>query len=74
MTCFFCSGSMEQSFTTHFAQLENGSVIIKNVPCLQCSRCGEIVYTAEVTRRLDEIIGEFAKAVTEVAVVNYSAA
>ena len=74
MNCFFCKGEVEQSFTTHFAQLEAGCVVIKNVPCLKCSRCGEMIYTAEVTQRLDEIINEAAKALTEIAVVNYSAA
>ena len=73
MTCLFCKGAMEQSLTTHFAQLENSFVIIKNVPCFKCSQCGEIVYSAYVTHRLDEIVAEFGRSVTEIAVVNYSA-
>lgn len=74
MTCFYCKGSMSEGTTTHFAQLDNCYVIIKNVPCMKCNQCGETVYTAAVAQRLEQIIDGFAKALTEIAVVNYSAA
>ena len=73
MTCIFCKDSMEQSLTAHFAQLEDGCIVIKNVPCDKCAQCGKVVYSAFVTQRLDEIIDYFAKAHAEIAVVNYSA-
>ena len=71
--CLFCKETMKQDRTAYFAQLENSFVIIKNVPCFKCSQCGEIVYSAYVTHRLDEIVAEFGRSVTEIAVVNYSA-
>ncbi len=74
MNCFLCKGEMENGTTTHFAQAKNCCVIIKNVPCMKCTQCGEVVYTASVTKRLDEIISELGKTLTEIAVVNYSAA
>ena len=74
MTCFFCKGEMESGTTTHFASLDNCYVIIKNVPCKKCAQCGEVVYTAAVTERLDEILHSLSEVLTEIAVVNYSAA
>ena len=74
MACFFCKGNMSEGFTTHFAQVGNSFIIIKNVPCFKCEQCGEVVYTASVTKRLEQLIAELEKALTEIAVINYSAA
>ena len=74
MTCFYCKGNMSENFTTHFAQVGDSFIIIKNVPCYKCERCGEVVYTASVTKRLEQIIAGLEKAFTEIAVINYTAA
>jgi len=49
-------------------------VIIKNVPCHKCKQCGEVVYNALVVERLEQITEQLEKTLTEIAVVNYSAA
>lgn len=74
MTCFFCKGSMVESTTIHTAELKNCIVVIKNVPCLKCDQCGEVVINGEVAQRIEQIVAGFEKALTEIAVVNYSAA
>ena len=74
MTCFFCKGSMVESTTIHTVELKNCIVVIKNVPCLQCDQCGEVVINGEVAQRIEQIVAGFEKALTEIAVVNYSAA
>ena len=65
---------MIETTTTYFQELENTMVIVKNVPCFKCKKCGEIAYTATVAGRLEEITAQLEKALTEIAVVNYSAA
>lgn len=72
MNCFTCNSEMKQSTTTHFVDLKKCMVIIKNVPCLECSQCGEKYYTDEVAERLDEIIETVSSMMTEIAVVEYS--
>ena len=74
MTCFYCKGDMLPDTTTHFAQLKNCIVIIKNVPCYKCRQCGETAYTADVAERIEQIIDELEKVMTEVAIVSYTAA
>lgn len=74
MTCFYCKGSMVEGTTIHTVELENCIVVIKNVPCLKCEQCGEVVINGEVAQRIEEIVSGFEKALTEIAVVNYSAA
>lgn len=72
MTCFFCKGNLVESFTTHFAEVENCFIIIKNVPCLKCEQCGEVSYTGTVAKHLEEIINSLKGFLTEIAVVNYN--
>ncbi len=72
MTCFFCKGNMIEGATTHFAELDNCIVIIKNVPCSKCVQCGETVYSGEVAARIESIIDELSGICTEIAVVNYT--
>lgn len=74
MTCFFCKGTMEESTTIHTVELKNCIVVIKNVPCQKCDQCGEVVINADVAARIEQIVAGFEKALTEIAVVNYSAA
>lgn len=74
MTCFFCKGKMENSTTTFMVQLESCIVIVKNVPCFKCDQCGEESFSFEVTKRLEKIIDKCKEALTEIAVVNYTAA
>ena len=72
MSCFFCKGDMTESTTTHFAELENCIVIVKNVPCTKCTQCGEVTYSGEVAAQLEKIIDKLSGIFTEIAVVNYS--
>jgi len=74
MTCFFCKGTMQAEHTTHFVQMGACIFIVKNVPCSKCSQCGEITYSGTVALRLEHIVAELEKSLTEIAVVNYSAA
>lgn len=74
MTCFFCKGDMANNTTTFTATLQNTIVVIKNVPCYKCTQCGEVNYPFEVTQRLEKIIDSFKESLSEISVVNYSAA
>lgn len=72
MKCMDCRAEMQSSFTTYFVDLKKCMIIVKNVPCLECERCGETYFTDEVAERLDEIIKSVSALITEIAVVDYS--
>jgi len=74
MTCFYCKGDLQNDYTSHFAQVGDCIVIVKKVPCSKCSQCGEVVFSGTVAKRLEEIVAELEKSLTEIAVVNYSVA
>lgn len=74
MTCFFCSGDMETSTTTHVVELGDSVIVIRHVPCYRCKKCGEVAFTGTVVERLEQITAQLKNSLQEVNVVNYSAA
>ena len=72
MKCFMCKSKIENKLTTFMVDLDNCIVIVKNVPSQVCSQCGETSYSNDVAHKLEKIVNDMRKAVTEIAVVNYS--
>ena len=74
MTCFMCKGEIISSTTTFMVDLGNCIIIVKNVPCSQCSQCGEISYSNEVAKRLEKIVDTLKNTLTEISVIDYKTA
>ena len=72
MKCFFCKGNMNKSETNHVVNMRNCIIIIKNVPCDECTQCGETYYDDAVMEKLEIIVKDMSNASTEIAVINYS--
>ena len=47
---------------------------IKIVPCLECSVCGEILFSNDVSEKLEKIIEVAKKLLQEVAVIDFARA
>ena len=71
MTCFFCKGKMKPGTTIHTVQLKNCVVVIKNVPCMKCEQCGEVILSADTIEKIERILQTVEKAVAEIMVVNF---
>lgn len=63
---------MEESTTTYTAVLKNCILIIKNVPCMKCEQCGEVLYNADILEKIDDIIAMAEKMASEVSIIDYS--
>lgn len=74
MKCFYCKGMQKSSITTHVVNLKTCIVIVKNVPCVECIQCGATFYENNVALQLEKIENKMKTVITEVAIVNYSAA
>ena len=75
MRCLICKeNSMRNDKSTYFAQLPNCYVIIENVPCLKCKQCGEVVYSASVMERIDEILKKVEKFASKILITDYDQA
>ncbi len=73
MSCFTCKGGhLNDEDRTFVATLKNCVIIVKHVPSLVCQQCGEIYYSNEVMKKLENIVDTMEKLVEEVAIVEYS--
>lgn len=58
-TCALCGGRLREGFTELVMKVGNEVVVIKKVPALVCSCCGEAYVTPEVSEKIDEVTQEF---------------
>ena len=71
MKCFKCKGEMTEGTTTFVADFDDCCIVVRHVPCLKCSECGEIAYNGKVSANLEKIVKAVRSAMAEVTVVNY---
>jgi YgiT-type zinc finger domain-containing protein len=71
-SCFLCKGELIESTNTYFVEFENKMLIIKNVPCLKCSQCGEVTYNFKTAKRLEEIVNAVKGSLSELEILNYN--
>lgn len=72
MTCFMCKGKMENKLTNFIADLGKTIIIVKDVPSQVCQQCGEVSYSDEVARQLEQIVESLQSQSMEIAITNYS--
>ena len=72
MECFYCKGNTEDRAKTHAVTLENAVIIIKKVPAMVCTQCGEAYFSDLVMQRLETIIDQLENLIKEVAIVDYA--
>ncbi len=70
--CFYCKGDMKPSLTSHVVNYKDCIIIIKNVPCEECSQCGEVEYSDEVMERLENIVNNVKKLMQDISIVDYT--
>ena len=75
MNCLVCkSGDMKPATESYFANLNNCYVIIENVPCYKCEQCGEVVYSATVMEKIEDLLEHLEKIASKIFIVDYSEA
>jgi YgiT-type zinc finger domain-containing protein len=71
-SCFLCKGELIESTNTYFIEIDSKILIVKNVPCLKCSQCGEVTYSFKTAKRLEEIVNAVRGSLSELEILNYS--
>lgn len=70
--CFYCKNdTTKTSVTTYMVDLKDCIIIIKNVPCEECTQCGEKYISDEVMERIETIIQKVRAIAGEVFVTDY---
>lgn len=72
MKCMKCGRDAYMSTTSEAIELEYGLLVIRNIPCWKCEECGEVFYTGDVVRKIEEITERTKSLPQEVSVVDYS--
>lgn len=74
MKCSVCGAFAEKGVTTSVTDLGSCLIIVRNVPCYKCSECNEIIYTADVVQRLEQIVEAAKKLMQQISIIDYSQA
>jgi len=74
MKCIRCGKELYKSTTAEAIELEFGILVIKNIPCYKCDECDEILYTANVAQKIEEITAMITKFAQEITVIDYQKA
>ncbi len=73
--CMFCKcNETKESITTHVVNYNNCVIVIKNVPCIECTQCGETYFTDDVARHLEKIVNMAKQIMQDVSVIDYQKA
>lgn len=54
--CYFCKGKTEIKNVDVDFRWEDRLFVVKNAPVEVCSQCGERYYSAQVSKKLDELV------------------
>lgn len=71
MLCMKCGSKAEKGFTTDVTDLGSCLVIVRYVPCYKCNECNEVMYTADVVKKLEQIIAKAKDLMQEISIVDY---
>ena len=74
MLCTECGANADKGYTTDVTVLGNCLIIVRNVPCYKCIECNETIYTADVLKRLEEIVEQAKKMMQEISIIDYGKA
>lgn len=66
-----CENFRKPGVTNHVTNLRDCVIIIKNVPCLRCEKCGETAYNNETEANIETILEELFPCSPELAIINY---
>lgn len=75
MNCFTCgSNNLKETTTIYVEKLENGILIIKNVPCQKCAQCGEEFFSMEIMKGIEKLGKMAENIISEVMIIDYNKA
>ena len=70
--CNACFSDEKIKSTTTFTVDCNGClIIVRNVPCMECEQCGDVLYSDEVSKKLEKIVEEAKARSYDFSVIDY---
>jgi YgiT-type zinc finger domain-containing protein len=73
MKCGICKAVMEEKSVTYTEDVNQGVIVVRNVPAHVCTECGNIWYTGTVAAQLEKLIDTFVSLVgSEVSIIDFT--
>jgi YgiT-type zinc finger domain-containing protein len=69
--CATCGGKRKNGTTTFTAEFGSGIVVVRDVPAIVCSQCGEDWIADDVAERLENIVKQAKKSGRQVEVSSF---
>lgn len=70
--CMCGSRNTIQTTTNHVVNYKDCVIIIRNVPCEECVKCGETYYSHEVAKKLEQMVSAAKALMQDVSVIDYN--
>ncbi len=67
--CF--SDKKIKSTTTFTVDCNDSLIVVRNVPCTECKRCGDVLFPDEVSKKLEKIVEEAKARSYDLSVIDY---
>ncbi len=68
MKCIFCGGKLEKKIVTFYYKEGSKYLLVENVPAEVCMKCGEKIYSPQVTDELLKFAGDKFKPVKSIKI------
>lgn len=70
--CMCGNKHLISTITNHVVNYRDCVIVIRNVPCEECTCCGEKYYSDEVAEKLEKLVLAAKGLMQEVSVIDYS--
>ena len=73
--CIACKGGRLEPSTTEYVEKHgNFIIVIENIPCEECTQCGETYFSNEVMQKLEDILYkiDYISSALTVTVIDYA--
>ena len=71
-----CNGCLSEdkikSTTTFTVEYYGSSIVINNVPCLECNVCGEKTFSTKVSAQLEDIVDSVKPRLNDDVVIDFA--
>ncbi len=69
-----CGAVAKKGTTTSVTDTGDCLIIVRNVPCLKCSECGEEFLVASVAEKIDDILDSVERISSKIFILDYATA
>jgi len=71
-TCPMCGGKTQQGITTFTVDYNQGVLVVRNVPAIVCSQCGEEWINDTISEKLEQFVAQAKSTKKQIEVIDFN--